>query len=59
MAQISRCYGLWYRSAAVAPTRPLVYELPHATGVALKSKKKKKKGGAEKTEEMGSVQELK
>ena len=29
-------------SAAVAPIRPLAWELPYATGVALKSKKKLK-----------------
>ena len=29
------------RLAAVAPIQPLAWELPHATGVALKRKKKK------------------
>ena len=33
---------LWYGSAAVAPFWPLVWELPYALGVTLKSKKKKK-----------------
>ena len=32
---------LWHRLAAVAPIQPLAWELPHATGVALKRKKKK------------------
>ena len=31
------------RLVAVAPIRPLAWELPYAAGVALKSKKKKKK----------------
>ncbi len=34
---------LWRRPAAVAPIQPLAWELSHATGAALKSKKKKKK----------------
>ena len=34
---------LWCRLAAVAPIRPLSWELPYATGVALKKKKKEKK----------------
>ena len=34
---------LWRRPAAAAPMRPLVWEPPYATGVALKKKKKKKK----------------
>ena len=33
---------LWQRLAAVAPIGSLALELPNATGVALKSKKKKK-----------------
>ena len=33
---------LWCRLAAVVQIRPLAWELPHAMGVALKSKKKKK-----------------
>ena len=33
---------LWCRPAAVAPIRPLAWELPHAAGVALKRKKRKK-----------------
>ena len=31
---------LWCRLTAVAPTRPLAWELPHAVGAALKSKEK-------------------
>ena len=34
---------LWCRPSAEAPIRPLAWELPHAAGVALKSKKKIKK----------------
>ena len=33
---------LWCRPAAVALIRPLAWELPHASGVALKRPKKKK-----------------
>ena len=33
---------LWHRPAAAALIRPLVWESPHASGTALKSKKKKK-----------------
>jgi len=48
--RIQRCRELWcrsgiavavvYRLAAIAPIRPLAWELPHAKGAALKSKKK-------------------
>ena len=34
---------LWCRPAAEAPIRPLAWEPPYATGVALKRQKKKKK----------------
>ena len=33
---------LWHRLAAAALIRPLAWELPYATGVALKKKKEKK-----------------
>ena len=33
---------LWCRLASAGLIQPLTWELPHATGVALKSKKKKK-----------------
>ena len=33
---------LWCRTAAVAPIRPLAWELPYAVGPALKSKTNKK-----------------
>ena len=33
---------LWCRLAAAAPIQPLAWQLPYASGVALKSKKKKK-----------------
>ena len=36
---------LWYRLAAVALIQPLAWELPYATGAALKSKKIKKNKG--------------
>ena len=34
---------LWWRLAAVAPIQPIAWELPYATGAALKKEKKKKK----------------
>ena len=34
---------LWYMLAATAPIQPLAWELPHALGAALKSKKLKNK----------------
>ena len=40
---------LWYRLAAVAPIRPLAWELPHAKGAALKRQKKTKKKKIQKT----------
>ena len=42
---------LWRRLAAVAPIRPLAWELPCAMGVALKIKTKKKKKGSGKEQE--------
>ena len=33
---------LWWRLAAAAPIRPLGWKLPHATGMALRKRKKKK-----------------
>ena len=35
--------GLWCRPTAVAPIQPLDWELPCASGAALKRKKEKKK----------------
>ena len=35
--------SLWHRPVAVAPIRPLAWELPCAVGVTQKSQKKKKK----------------
>ena len=32
---------LWHRLAAVAPIRPLAWELPYALGTALKKERKK------------------
>ena len=34
---------LWHRPPAVALIRPLVWELPYATGAALRKQKKEKK----------------
>ena len=34
---------LWYRSADTVPIQPLAWELPYATNVALKKKRKKKR----------------
>ena len=34
---------LWFRLAAAVPVRPLVWEPPHAMGVALEKTKKDKK----------------
>ena len=34
---------LWYRPSAEAPIQPLAWEIPDATGVALKRSKKRKK----------------
>ena len=36
---------LWRRPAAVALTQPLAWELPYATGMATRKKKKKEKKG--------------
>ena len=36
---------LWHRPGAVALIRPLAWEPPYATGVALKKKKKKERRG--------------
>ena len=33
---------LWHRPVATAPVRPLAWELPHATGAALKKAKRQK-----------------
>ena len=35
--------GRWHRAAAVAPTRPLAWELPYAVGEVLKTNKQTKK----------------
>ena len=34
---------LWFRSAAIAPVRPITWEPPYALGAALEKTKKKKK----------------
>ena len=34
--------GLWHRLAAAAPIQTLAWELPYATGVSLKRKKRKR-----------------
>ena len=48
---------LWHRLAAAAPIRPLVKELSHATGTALKTKKKKKKKKERERESAGKKKE--
>ena len=40
---IQHCCELWCRPAAVAPVRPLAWDHPFVSGLALKSKKKAKK----------------
>ena len=37
---------LWYRPAAIAPIRPLAWDPPYATGVALEKQNKTKKSGS-------------
>ena len=44
---------LWYRLGAIAPIRPLAWELPYATGAALKRQEKKKKREREREIELG------
>ena len=34
---------LWHRPAATAPVRPLAWESPHATGMALEKERQKEK----------------
>ena len=46
---------LWSRLAAVAPIGPLAWELPYATGAALKTAKEKKEKEKEKRKAVGSV----
>ena len=41
--RIPCCCELWCRPAAIAPIRPLAWELPYASGAALKSKKKRER----------------
>ena len=41
--RIWHCHELWGKLAAIAPTRPLAWELPYAAGVALKRQGEKKK----------------
>ena len=33
---------VWHRPAAVAPNRPLAWELPYAEGIALESRKRER-----------------
>ena len=53
--QVTDAAQVLRRLAAVAPIRPLAWELPYAAGVALKSKKKKikerERGEGEEEEE--------
>ena len=46
---------LWCRPAAVAPIRPLAWELPYATGCGPKKKKKKKKETLENSTRINST----
>ena len=41
--RIRHCCELGCRPAAAAPIRPLAWELPHATSIAIKRKKRKEK----------------
>ena len=41
--RIWHCHELWYRPAATPLIRPLGWELPYATGAALKRQKRKQK----------------
>ena len=43
---------LWHGMAAVAPIRPLAWELPYASDVALKKAKKAKKKKKEREREV-------
>ena len=43
MAWIQRCCGRWHRPVATALIRPLAWESPYATGVALEKKRPKTK----------------
>ena len=46
-AKVLVLLGLWLRPVATGPIRPLAWEPPYATGVALKRQKGKKKKTAE------------
>ena len=46
--RIQGCHELWCRPAAIAPIIPLAWELPYATGMALKKEKKKSLENLEK-----------
>ena len=41
-SKIQHCRELWSSPEAAAPIQPLAWELPHATGAALKREKKEK-----------------
>ena len=40
--RIHRCHERWYKSATAGPIQPLAWELPYATGMALKNKKQRR-----------------
>ena len=42
---------LWHRPVATAPTGPLTWEAPYATGAALKKKKKEKRKTKDKNKQ--------
>ena len=46
--RIGRCCELWCRLVATAPIRPLAWEPPYATGVALRQKDKNKQTNKQK-----------
>ena len=46
---------LWHRLAAVAPIRAVAWELPYATGAALKKQKKKEKKRKKKRKKLNSL----
>ena len=53
---------LWYRAAAVAPIKPLAWELPYAAPAApqkAKKKKKKKKKKRKKKKKKGVIHIIK
>ena len=46
--RIRRCRELWCRPVAIAPVRPLAWELPYAVGVAQEMAKRQKQTNKQK-----------